>query len=750
MSKSLGFFILLGLVFAWPWWIRGWCLYPGSNLGDFPLHFDGVTQARNYDLLDSIAQEYPSQRLFQKELREGHLPLWNPYPMMGVPLYQGQANYYFYPPLLALHLLVSVERVHDLLVISHLALAGWGMHFFLRGLGHSGRACLWGGLVWAWNGYLTTNLQFQSLLICLSWFPILLGLVQRQRWWTAVLVAGLGVGAGPLNVVWIGWGVAFLWGVYLHGRVAPVAASLTGGALLTCAQTLPTFSILSQSLRSAGDSGLQVANCQKFLTQVLLGFWVPDAWGNPALGFHLQRLDGGQWFYFETCCYLGIAPGALAVLGLLRRPQGHLRFWLALLALQVICLATPLFFLLSHLPLVGGIASLRTLPFSMLVLTLLSVTGFEEIEQSGYRLCRLGLGLTLALAVAIGLWLNSPHTQMVRIPFPERGPEAAKMQSTAFWRWQNPGFWLPLAQLAGLTVLAWLPLKPARRVVLLFGLASCDLVRFAACYNPWDDPARLGWQNSAVDVLQAASYRQRVLGLGTLRPNVASAFEIRELSGYGSLLPARQSLLLSGLRQDPPRFEPLPVQVFPLRGFDPLLLNLLSVSHLATYPGDPAPVGWDLVDRAQIPIYRNPHPQPLARFAPDARVRSSPDFGSEFRHWLEAPHQPFIAASDARPMGPGGTCRIDDWSAGRLSVDIGPEAWGWLVLGEGYFRDWRARIDGVEVPIYPANLAQMAVYVPAGSRRVELFFWPAGLSLGLTLAGLTLCASLIQLARGQR
>lgn len=749
MTRSLTFFVLLGLAFAWPWWSQGLCLYPGSNLGDFPLHYDGVQGARNYDLLDSIAQDYPSQQFFQKELRGGHLPLWNPYPMLGVPLYQGQANYYFYPPLVALHLLISVERVHDVMVLSHLLLACWGMHFWLRGLKYSPGACLWGGLIWGWNGYLTTNLQFQSLLVSLSWFPVLLALIQRQRWWTAVLVAGLGVGAGPLNIVWISWGVASLYAYYLYRSVRPLIFGLTGAFMLTCAQTLPTLMLLAECVRNEAHSGLQIANCQTFLVQALLGFWVPDAWGNPAEGYHLQRLQGGQWFYFETCCYLGIAPGVLALLGALRRPRGHLAFWLALLGIQLACLATPLFSVLAHIPSLSSIASLRTLPFAILVLTLLSAAGLEEVERSWLRFKRLALALMVGVGVMVQLWLAIPHSQAIRIPFPERGPEAAQLQASAFWRWQNPVFWAPVAQLAGLALLAWLPFKPRQRIWLLFGLATCDLLSFAMRFNPWDDPSRLSRRNPAIDLLRTASHRQRVLGLGTIRPNTASAFEIRELSGYGSLLLRRQSLLLSGLRQSPAQFEAIPIQLFPLTNPDPLLLDLLSVSHLATYPGAPAPSGWELVDQSQIPIYQHPHPKPLASFAPEARVRQLSNLEAEIRHWLENPLVPCISASE-RPRGPGGRCFIDDWSAGRLSLTVDRGSWGWLVLGEGYSRGWKAQIDGREAPVYPANLAQMAVYVPAGSKQVKLVFWPPGLSLGLGISGISLLFCLFQLARGRR
>ena len=730
-------FGLLVCLFAWPLWGLGQCLYPSSNLGDFPLHFDGVTTAKNYDLLDSLAQGYPTHKLVSEELRSGHLPLWNPYNMLGLPVFQGQANYYFYPPLMLAHLVLPVAGVHDLMVCLHLWLACLSMTVFLRGLGLSTWACAWGGLLWGFNGYLSSNLQFESLLICLSWFPLWLFLIQKGRWRSAALVGGVGVGAGPLNIVWMSWAVGALWACFVHRRSGLLASfvSLATSALLSCAQTLPTLHVLRESVRFQADPWMQVANFDRLLVQLGLGFFVPEAFGNPARGFHCQRLAGGQWFFFETCLYLGVAGGLLAIWGLWRARRPQETFWRSLLGLQLLVLATPAFLLLSRLPFAGGVASLRTLPFSAFALVIMAARGFEELSP---RLWKAALALALTQMLAVAAWLKyfPSHPWMVRIPFPESGPEVAQAAIGQFFQWGNVCFWGPLVQLGLLSLaLRFVPQHRLRPLLVIW--TALDLLLFAQRYNPGHDRALLTARSQCLDVLAQESRQQRVLGLGVVRPNLGAIFNIRDLSGYGSLIPARQSFLISGLRSYPPHFEAVPIQLFPLTYAEPTLVSLLNVGALATYPGAPAPKGWSLIDESQVPIYRNPQPLPLVRFA--VSVKFCPE-GQELSN-LSLGHDVITGPPEHEGKGVG-TARLLSWEPGRLRAEL--QGRGWLVVGEGWSRGWRARVDGQSVPLRIANSAQMALWVGPEARLLEMEYWPPGLTLGLTLSGLAWLGLLLQ------
>src|SRR2546429_378390 len=104
----------------------------------------------HYDQDDTV---YPWQVFMSRELRAGHLPLWNPYSFGGTPFFANGQSRVLYPPLLALSYTVSPVRVHDLLLVTHLFLAGVAMFVLLGYLGLSFPAALIGGLSWMLNSF---------------------------------------------------------------------------------------------------------------------------------------------------------------------------------------------------------------------------------------------------------------------------------------------------------------------------------------------------------------------------------------------------------------------------------------------------------------------------------------------------------------------------------------------------------------------------------------------------------------------
>lgn len=61
---------------------------------------------------------------------------------------------------------------------------------------------------------------------------------------------------------------------------------------------------------------------------------------------------------------------------------------------------------------------------------------------------------------------------------------------------------------------------------------------------------------------------------------------------------------------------------------------------------------------------------------------------------------------------------------------------GILVLTDSYYPGWKAYLDGVETPVYPANYLFRAIKVPDGNHSVEYRYLPASFLAGLALTGL--------------
>ncbi|MBN1965226.1 MAG: YfhO family protein, partial [Anaerolineae bacterium] len=76
-----------------------------------------------------------------------------------------------------------------------------------------------------------------------------------------------------------------------------------------------------------------------------------------------------------------------------------------------------------------------------------------------------------------------------------------------------------------------------------------------------------------------------------------------------------------------------------------------------------------------------------------------------------------------------------------LAVVVRTDSPAYLVLSEVWYPGWQASIDGEPVPLYRANTAFRAVYVPEpGEHTVLLSFRPASVGIGLAITGVTLLA----------
>jgi hypothetical protein len=105
-------------------------------------------------------------------------------------------------------------------------------------------------------------------------------------------------------------------------------------------------------------------------------------------------------------------------------------------------------------------------------------------------------------------------------------------------------------------------------------------------------------------------------------------------------------------------------------------------------------------------------------------------------------------ASDAGAAGeyPGALqCRIG-WIADdpdHVALESESTDRAFVVLADGWFPGWHARVDGAEVPIHRVNQLLRGVIVGAGRHRIEMTFEPRGWAAGVRLTRGGLLALLI-------
>ncbi|MCB0195396.1 MAG: YfhO family protein [Anaerolineae bacterium] len=86
---------------------------------------------------------------------------------------------------------------------------------------------------------------------------------------------------------------------------------------------------------------------------------------------------------------------------------------------------------------------------------------------------------------------------------------------------------------------------------------------------------------------------------------------------------------------------------------------------------------------------------------------------------------------------PNSTLSIIDYEIHRVAVAVETDQPGYLVLSDAYYPGWRATVDQQPATIERANYAFRAVTVPAGRHTVEFIFDPPIWKIGLAMSGVT-------------
>lgn len=307
---------------------------------------------------DLVLYFYPLRDFASQAVREGRLPLWNPYTFMGAPFLANSQVGFFYPfNLITAWLPVEVAVSWNIAL--HLIIAALGTYALARfGMDLARGASFAAGLAFGLGGYLGAQVEHLNQVQVLAWLPW--GVLLVSRAWQgeagrALLgltpIVALQILAGHTQSLYISFLALTLtaagqWLQMLKLMRPPNAiavahsawlllallTSATLAALICAVQLLPTLELSGASAR-AGGLPFNEAGSFSWRPWVIARALMPT-YGDP--------------LFPEYVAYLGAAGLALAMLGLLtyRRPSGRPIFPLILLIAGFVLalgVATPLF-----------------------------------------------------------------------------------------------------------------------------------------------------------------------------------------------------------------------------------------------------------------------------------------------------------------------------------------------------------------------------------------------------------------------
>ncbi len=718
----------------------------------------------------------------------GEFPLWNPEIFGGLPFAGAMHGDIFYPTAW-LRILLPTHTAMNLGFALHYVLAGLFAYLLFRSLKISWVGSVVGGVAYQLTGLVASypNPGHDGKLFVTALFPLaLLGLVMcmRQRRWGGYPIFALAVGLGLLSpqsqmlyYMLIASGLFALYLTFGETTDEPLQPRLLrlGGALgaviigfgIGAIQIMPFFEYLPYSPRAEGIAG----GWERATSYAIPWEHIPELFFSHFVG---EITDGGGRSYWGSngiklhSEYLGLPVIALAIFGLAGRGNKRIKLWAggiaALFFLVALGASTPFYRVwYSVMPFMKQVrAAGMALYITVFFLAMFAAFGVDRfLRKDGLKHAQAWMiaGGAVALLALVGAFGGLATSLATGVQSQQNPAVQIALSAAGTIRWG--------AVVSGLSLVAagaivWAALKAHIEVrigaLLLVALVGTDLWLNARVFWNYTDAPDTLFGGDAITEQLAGIAPHRVLNLQVYPPTnrsgtVLMAYNIPELLGHHENELHAFDQLMGGQNF----WTNLPLY----GGGSFHLLDLYAVSHLIipaggmdsvpgyrrvltnvlTAGGRPAdlferdvpvryarivPAGIKILDVAQVVATAADPRFPIDRLV----VLDSTAVG------IEPP------GLSAIPDSVDASVEITDWRPGHMRLQISPAAPqdAFVVVGENWYFEWQATVDGRPVTPIRGNGALLTVPVTAGAREIELNYESAAYrrGKGITLASLLL------------
>ncbi len=711
---------------------HGASLGPYDLLSQFGLTARAHVVVHNHANQDQIDEIIPWVTLAWEQVHHGHLPLWNPFSLLGLPLaFNWQSGAFSLQALLGY--LSPLRLAYTVQVVTTVVIAGTGAYLLARVLRLGALAAVLVGVVFelsgpmmAWLGWPITSVMAWTGWLFAAGILVVRGTHRARSVVLLAAVSAASVYAGQpdtlvvLVLAFLVFVAALLLlrlrrvggeGGCLAALLRLLAAGVVGAAL-AAPLALPGAQLLSGSVRNTGGAVVRLQ-------------------AGDALHLVFATFDGPatQGFYGTSAAYVGVVALVLAAVGAaLRWRRREVAAVLVVLVVGVVVVFVP-----GVLSPVTGLHDLDAVKWTRflapiaLMVAVLAGFGLDGLVHSDrQRSVRRWLagGFGAAAVVLVALWSGDRHAATAQL---------TDVRSDSFV-WPVVG---TVVGLAAVALLWWDARRPTdgggpdapdrdgwrgarlRRVVavVLVAVESAFLVAVGA--PPLSSSPSTFTVTPQVRQLQQ-SVGGAVVGFGTgsclnfLVPQVGilqeanDAFGVREFAAYDPVMPAaypsswRASTGTSGL---------LFTSLFCPRVADADLARAYGVGFVLELHGYPGPPG-GIFDRSigREDLYRIPGAS-AATLVPLGAGGSAPPAGAPGRS---------VAVSHPDPASWRVVTDAPSTRVLRLRLTDVP--------------GWTATVDGHPLALHPFLRVMLQARLPPGRHVVVVRYWPATFSIGLALA----------------
>lgn len=737
------FIVLLWLVFAFPYLVKGFVPFPSDYLVSFfpPWSATFGMPVKNNAMPDVITQIFPWKTVTIDSWKLGQVPLWNPYSFSGTP---HAANYQTaaFSPFNVLFFLFDRVDAWSILILLQPLLAGWFMYIFLRNVNRSKSGSLVGSISYMFCGFLVTWMSYGTLGYAALFLPLVLLAIHRSlaspTWWSFPLISigiALSFVSGHFQISLYVL-LASLMYVIWHARASKIKQLFLAllfialGLLLAAPQLLPSYDAYAASVRSAIFLKGEIIPWNYLIT-----FFSPDFYGNP-----VTRND---WFghYAEWAGFAGVIPFMLALFALLPKREPAVWFFAGLSVMSLLfALPTPLTDALFALkvPVLSTSAASRIILLASFGIAALSSFGLDALRDDWKK------KKTLQYARFMGVLASGALLFWIVLQFGHILPE----DKLAIARRNSL---LPTAMVtAGLITGFAGFITKLRMSRFLLGalvlLAAFDQLRFATKWIPYASRQYVYPRVPVLSFLQKnAPYERAFANFG----GEVIPFGTRSIEGYDALYQNRYGRFITSADDGKLKNSERSVVLLGKKAaYAQRVLDLLGVKYLVhrlsdgrnvwAYPHWEYPQYQSVYKDDHYEVFENKTALPRFLLASEYQIVAgdqeaidtlfSGTFNPKETVLLET--KPTI-----EPKKGKGDVRITKDTPNELLFEVNADSPKVLFVSDTFDPGWRATVDGVTALVYRANYDFRAVGVPAGSHTVRMYYWPESFTLGLGLFG---------------
>ncbi|MFH1962625.1 MAG: YfhO family protein [bacterium] len=741
---------------------------------------------------------YPLRFYAASCIKEGILPLWNPYLFSGYPCLSALQLGIFYP----VSILVYALPFHlgfNLYIVSHFLLSGIFMYLLMREWKTGFTASLISALSYAFGGYMLSVVDMLTTLSAAAWTPLIFLFYTRALFahtFRYTILTGITLGIAFLGgepSVWYMVSMTLgLYSIYSLPRQRRAIRTFILAFLISIAfflpQLLPLLEIIFHSTRS---NGMELSHVISFSLKPfeIFNLICPFFTGNYVDKNHFWF--GQSWL---ESIYLGILPFLFAMFAIFTRGT---RFWsLMLLFFLLIASGGIIYnFFYQYLPGFNLIRyPVKFFSIAAFSLSILAGLGYESMNRCRKRFGRFIVAFMLCyFAAYLSCWLFSPKF----IPW-----IAANWHTTTpidrLTIWYNA----TLAS-AGIVLLVmfigviamFLRWKGMIQTwvfsLVIIGIIISDLFLAGEKINPVFDSGLYSHTSNAAAFLKQDPSCFRIY----MEPETEKYYRIIRGGNLDDALKSVQDALVANTTLFYNLFDTWGYESINLNDYSKVidlinqfgaynLLDMLNIKYILSCFQVRNPEFKHAYNDGKINIYANPSCLPRAFWVPECMIIKDramilkklmdidprqvvilevgadlcvcPDnrevgdsrkqsVGADLCVCPEINNMQHLSDPDnrleARPTYKEQDVRIIKYQPNTVLIRASTTRDGFLFLGDTYYPGWCARVDGIKTRIYRANYAFRAIHLEAGIHSIEFRYMPNSLIVGCwaSLIAILLC-----------